>query len=919
MASTKQDLRQIEAKTQDFENLGLKSGIGLDGIVEGIDTDLNLPLKLLANFPTANSKVFLSDSSVVSSDGANKTIPPIKRKVFSSLSNIWIDFQASGSDRVSDVFMLDITYWPQFSTTGSFRYACLTLTNNGKVRIDFSPESSSILGLEDPGAFFAKGGLPLGYLLLQATDNSSKFKTAGSISSIIENFGIYRFGSGGGTGQGADVIEFNIENNKFNPQEIEELVIDADESKAFKVEYSVRRTHDAEIIVGGEYDTSFSTVGARFDIDIRNVKQQADGKFLAVGTFNDYSTDATSRAVALNTLTGEVYQKFCQTAINLSRFNGDIYTIVEQPDGKILIGGNFTNYNQVPNLNYLVRLNSDYTIDTGFVNSAVINVSTSTARFNALVRKISLASDGSIYIAGNFTNYTATGRNYLAKVDSNGILDLTFMNNAVVNGTTPRISAANARASQYGSAIYIYGSFTNYNGVTGRNRLLKTNLLGELDTSFQVIAVDDNRFASECISAIVGRYSTNTDKLFVVGSFTLYSARKSNVVRLLDSGKIDHSFSTSGTGFNGTIYDSHTLSDFRVYVAGSFSSYNSVSRTGIARLTSNGSLDTSFSLAGAGFNSAVRSIVVSEQNSNILLCGEFTLNNLTTANRIIRLTQSGTVDSSFVYGTGFNNTALVAAAYAGNTYLIGGNFSTYNGTPVNRLVRLNNNGSIDGTFSVGVGFNGPVTTIHISSSGKIFVAGTFTQFNNLPANGLIRLNSDGTRDTSFDAGNITVNATVGAILEQEDEKIIIGAGVGVFSNAPNSKIVRLKKDGTLDTTFQANIQNEYDSAIRSIIKTTDNKLIAAGNIDKIPTEDDHGFVKLTIGSETSGTEIISAGSFRGLYRTSNSSWALFSFESSGDDSGIAFTIDNNGQVSYTSSNILGPQVEGVMRYRLDLI
>ena len=96
----------------------------------------------------------------------------------------------------------------------------------------------------------------------------------------------------------------------------------------------------------------------------------------------------------------------------------------------------------------------------------------------------------------------------------------------------------------------------------------------------------------------------------------------------------------------------------------------------------------------------------------------------------------------------------------------------------------------------------PQTYVHkfaIQSDGKILIGGKFTEYNGRTCKSFIRLNSDGTFDTTFNLGVII--AGVQAIVVQPDGKIIVG-GVITDLNGYNPKnIVRLNSDGSLDAAF----------------------------------------------------------------------------------------------------------------------
>jgi hypothetical protein len=83
--------------------------------------------------------------------------------------------------------------------------------------------------------------------------------------------------------------------------------------------------------------------------------------------------------------------------------------------------------------------------------------------------------------------------------------------------------------------------------------------------------------------------------------------------------------------------------------------------------------------------------------------------------------------------------------------VVGGQFTSFNGNTRNYLVRLNSDGTEDTSFytNLGTGFNDVVAGVIIQSDGKIIILGEFTLFNGNTRYEIIRLNSDGTEDTSF--------------------------------------------------------------------------------------------------------------------------------------------------------------------------
>jgi uncharacterized delta-60 repeat protein len=289
-------------------------------------------------------------------------------------------------------------------------------------------------------------------------------------------------------------------------------------------------------------------------------------------------------------------------------------------------------------------------------------------------------------------------------------------------------------------------------------------------------------------------------KIVVGGQFADYNLIGANyIIRLNTDGSVDGTFS-SGTGFDNSVLTIAVQTDGKIIVGGNFTSYNGTGANYIIRLNSNGSVDGTF-VIGTGFNDPVYDLAI-QSDGKILVCGQFTSYNGTGANRIIRLNTNGSIDGTFVYGTGFDGfTVWKIALQSDGKILIGGDFTTYNGTSANYIIRLNTNGSVDGTFVYGTGFDfGATRSISIQSDGKIVCGGDFTSYNGTSANNIIRLNTDGSIDGSFVYGT-GFNGALEDIAIQTDGKIVCGGQFTTYQGTSANYIIRLNTDGSIDSTF----------------------------------------------------------------------------------------------------------------------
>ena len=116
------------------------------------------------------------------------------------------------------------------------------------------------------------------------------------------------------------------------------------------------------------------------------------------------------------------------------------------------------------------------------------------------------------------------------------------------------------------------------------------------------------------------------------------------------------------------------------------------------------------------------------------------------------LAQDGSLDFSFDPGTGANSTIQSISLQPDGKIIIGGYFTNFNGYERNYIARLNSDGTVDTSFEVGAGTNGPIFCIARQLDGKILIAGAFDTYDNTSRHNIARLNVDGSLDISFDPG-----------------------------------------------------------------------------------------------------------------------------------------------------------------------
>jgi uncharacterized delta-60 repeat protein len=245
---------------------------------------------------------------------------------------------------------------------------------------------------------------------------------------------------------------------------------------------------------------------------------------------------------------------------------------------------------------------------------------------------------------------------------------------------------------------------------------------------------------------------------------------------------------------------------FKYYICGQFTSYNSdtIGRL-VARLNYDGSLDTTFNTTntGAGFNDSVNAIAL-DNNNKLIVGGDFTTLNSVSQPYIARLNQDGSLDGTFNIDIGFDSYVRAIAVDSKNRIYVGGNFSTYKSTNSNKIARLLPDGSYDTTFEVGGGFNssGAVRSIVIQPDGTVLVGGDFTSYDSNTCYYFVKLDEDGRFNSGFPQYTTSgLDNSVYTIKLLPDGKILVGGTFLNYDTVNYKRIIGFKQDGGIDNTF----------------------------------------------------------------------------------------------------------------------
>jgi uncharacterized delta-60 repeat protein len=620
----------------------------------------------------------------------------------------------------------------------------------------------------------------------------------------------------------------------------------------------VARNYIIRLNTDGSVDNSFS-IGSGFSNPPLDLELQADGKILVGGFFTSYSGVSLNNGGLIRLNTNGSRDNTLN--IGLGFYNsfgegeGSVDAIQFQPDGKIIVGGSFDQYNGTSIGSGIVRLTSGGTIDSTFNSGSGIG--------DANVNTIALQSDGKILVGGSFTSYSGVSKDYIVRLNSNGSIDTSFVIGTGFNNFVYTI------ALQSDGKILVGGDFTSYSGVSG-NRIIRLNSNGSIDHSFSIGVGFD--------AAVESIVVNSNGKIIVVGNFGKFNGYFNNRICQLDSLVSNNPilYSTDfrcyealsevfnsinplfdiGTGFNANINDIETQTDGKILVGGDFTSYSGVSRNRIIRLNTDYTVDTSF-VIGSGFDTSVTSFAL-QSDGKILVGGFFSSYSGVAKNRIIRLNTDGSVDNSFVIGTGFSQAVRDISVQSDGKILVGGNFPTYSGVSKNGIVRLNTDGSIDNSFVIGDGFTGDtlVYTVKIQTDGKILVGGQFTSYSGVSKNFIVRLNSNGSIDSSFVIGTGFNNTTLSIAL-QPDGKILVGGYFTTYSGVSSNRIIRLNTDGSIDSSFS--IGTGFVGTIQTITLQSDGKILVGGSFSSYDGVSNNYIVRLNSNGSIDSSFVVGTG------------------------------------------------------------
>jgi len=475
-------------------------------------------------------------------------------------------------------------------------------------------------------------------------------------------------------------------------------------------------------------------------------------------------------------------------------------------------------------------------------------------------------------IEGNSMTFSATGLiPYKAKLH----LLINNVEATVTSVTTNSVTVTTPDNLSSGPAVIIvdgqifFGPMVNIAGKT------------EVDATFS------NLGANSMISQILPLPNGN---LMMVGSFNNYAQAASekqpiNGIVLTNQNGTYLNTLNSKKGANGSINAIARLSNGQLMIGGSLSSFNNrKGMSGVTRLNADGSLDTarvevvnltplipnnSYDTV-ARFNGGISGTATKLfiHNNQIIVQGNF--NNYaehfyerstrdrkvvgyTKINNVLRMSLEGKMDSTYNFdkaaGTALeagNGSIYDAAIQSDGKLIMVGSFTRYQAQTANYILRLDNNGRVDPSFTASA--NGPIFSVkYNATNGKYMLAGAFTTYNGTQVNGLVRINADGSIDPSFTALNMGGGFPTFAA-QLSGGKIIVSGSFGNYNNIIRQGFMILNADGTLAQGY--NNTGRFIGSISDIYEKTNSlgypTVIIAGYITTFDAKPVNNIIRIVL-------------------------------------------------------------------------
>lgn len=640
---------------------------------------------------------------------------------------------------------------------------------------------------------------------------------------------------------------------------------------------------------------------------------------------------------------------------SVGTFNDRIFAVALQPDGKLIVTGQFTQFAGQSARGHIRLLptgarDPDYHATTSFTGDIFFSLNINSALY--LPGYVFLVNSGD---AGAFQGYAGLGRgpvrvfaqepdlailrqslsrqvlageSVTLSIHAHGSTAVSYQwfldGEEIPGATAATLSLADLNATQTGvyTVRLVNDSGTIFSQpirislfgapellvapaaadlLTGENHTLTVEVDGATPITYQW------RLNGEDIPGADGPSLTLTN--VQPGEAGFYSVSVSNAFGHFTTAPVEITVNTV-TGVRITTFQANATSgqvdqvlrrpDGVLVVRGSFTTIGGASTNRFAFLDP----ETGVQVPGlnhGGFNSNVNGIAV-QPDGKVIVGGQFTNVFNSGRNRLVRLNLDGTVDTTFnVGGVGPSATVTALWTLADGRIIVNVGSGTYNGVNLGTLFRLLPDGTPDPTWVGGSGPNSAVYTVLEGPGDVLYVGGAFGAMHGTINPNFVRLLPDGTLDATYNTTRAAFDYFVRALALQPDGKLLVG---GEFNNVGGSnpayrKIARLHPNGTLDTSFTAHSTVNTLQHVYALQLLPGGKILLGGTFQSWPG----------IGSNIAGQRLVMLrpdGSVDPFFRPGNTNSHVHTLLAMPDGRayvGGAFTTLAGG--SGTSANRLG--------------
>lgn len=618
---------------------------------------------------------------------------------------------------------------------------------------------------------------------------------------------------------------------------------------------------------------------------VMSVAFHTDGALLVGGEFNNSISNPPRNGVFRCFHDGTRDESF----VTPLTFGTRVFGVGTQPDGKVIVQGLLYLDGREERV-HTIRLNSDGTLDATFPIPQITDLTVST---------LFVEPDGSFYLAGQVLGVNGQSRNGFARFLSDGSLDANFVPPLAL-GTGWQFPSIHWLDVLPDGKVLVSGEIDTVKGET-RRKIMRLHPNGDFDPGFDAGDIQGPEFFDVDYIA-----AEKSGKVLVVGTFNRIAGQtRLGFARLHPDGALDTGYAAQLPAGIRTI---DLMSDDSAVVVG----YRTVTRLAsgeppllpptitaqpvglkvhehqTAILTSSAA-----STEPPRFQWYRNSLPIQGATNSVLTISSARLTDLgayyvAVANSV-GVTQSevailevesafvgpGYCDPTFDPGSGPNGDIRSLQVNGSGKIVIAGTFTQFDGTNRARIARLLPNGRLDTAFDPGTGFDSPVQTVLVLPDDGLLAGGTFSRFNDRASARLCRLGPDGSLDTTFDVGD-GPSGTVNGIAATPDGKFLVVGDFQKFNGESFLAIVRITGDGEIDRGFAP---VPFNRAITCVSVQRDGRILVAGRFTVVGNFTRLGLARLHVdgrldGSFNPGWGVVGNDTITALSETEDGHWLI---------------------------------------------